>query len=155
MGTFTMIYCDTSLMVAALIPERASDRVQAWLQEQAEATLCISDWVVTEFSSALGIKLRLGKLPADRQSPILARWRQTIADQLTLLPVPQPAFALAARYCEMPATGLRGGDALHLAVAALGGHALATLDARLAEGAQAVGVGVLPLVGPANARGGV
>ena len=138
-----MIYCDTSLMVASLIPEGASDSVQAWLAEQAEGTLCISDWVVTEFSSALGIKLRRGVLPADRQSHILAEWRARIADQLTLLPVPQPAFALAARYCEMPATGLRGSDALHLAVAALGGHALATLDARLAEGAQAVGVRVV------------
>ena len=39
----------------------------------------------------------------------------------------------------------RAADALHLAVAALGGHALATLDARLAEGAQAVGVRVLAL----------
>ena len=138
-----MIYCDTSLVVASLIPESASDRVQAWLQEQAEGTLCISDWVVTEFSSALGIKLRRGDLPAERQSDILARWRATIADQLTPLPVPQPAFALAARYCEMPATGLRAADALHLAVAALGGHTLATLDARLAEGAQAVGVRVV------------
>ena len=138
-----MIYCDTSLMIASLIPEGASDSVQAWLAEQAEGTLCISDWVVTEFSSALGIKLRRGVIPADRQSHILAEWRARIADQLTLLPVPQPAFALAARYCEMPATGLRGSDALHLAVAALGGHALATLDARLAEGAQAVGVRVV------------
>ena len=43
----------------------------------------------------------------------------------------------------MVATTLRGGDALHLAVAALGGHALATLDPRLAEGAQAVGVRVV------------
>ena len=142
-----MIYCDTSLMIASLIPEGASDSVQAWLAEQAEGTLCISDWVVTEFSSALGIKLRRGVIPADRQSHILAEWRARIADQLTLLPVPQPAFALAARYCEMPATGLRGSDALHLAVAALGGHALATLDARLVEGAQAVGVRVVPIGG--------
>ena len=143
MGPANMIYCDTSLVVASLIPEGASDRVQAWLEGQAQGTLCISDWVVTEFSSALGIKLRRGVLPADRQSDILAQWRAMIAGQLILLPVPQPAFALAARYCEMPATGLRGGDALHLAVAALGGHALATLDARLAEGAQAVGVRVV------------
>lgn len=34
-------------------------------------------------------------------------------------------------------------DALHLAVAAPGGHALATLDTRLAEGAQGVGVRVV------------
>ncbi len=35
-----------------------------------------------------------------------------------------------------------GNQKLHLAIAALGGHALATLDARLAEGAQAVEVRV-------------
>ena len=39
----------------------------------------------------------------------------------------------------------RAADALHLAVAALGGHALATLDARLAERARAVGMRVVTL----------
>ena len=138
-----MIYCDTSLLIASLIPEAATEKVQIWLQKQAEGTLCISDWVITEFSSALAIKIRRGVLPADRQGDMIARWQTMIAEQLTLLPVPQPAFALAARYCEMKATNLRAADALHLAVAALGGHALATLDARLVEGAQAVGVRVV------------
>ena len=46
-------------------------------------------------------------------------------------------------------------DAFDLAVAALGGHALATLDARLAEGAQAVGVrvvGIAQLSGTTSER---
>ena len=46
-------------------------------------------------------------------------------------------------YSKLIDSILRAADALHLAVAALGGHALATLDARLAEGAQAVGVRVV------------
>ena len=66
-----------------------------------------------------------------------------VAERLTLLPVPPPAFALAARFCDMNATGLRAGDALHLAVASLGGHALATLDKVMAEAAGAVGVMVV------------
>lgn len=140
-----MIYCDTSLLVAAVTPEGASGTVQAWLEGQATGSLCISDWVITEFSSALAIKVRRGVLPADRQADILARWRAMIAEQLTVVVVPQPAFALGARFCEMKAADLRSGDALHLAVASLGGHALATLDARMAEGAQAVGVRVLEL----------
>ncbi len=43
----------------------------------------------------------------------------------------------------MKRSPLRAGDALHLAVASLGGHALATLDARMKEGAVAVGVRVV------------
>ena len=138
-----MIYCDTSLLVTALSVEARSTEVQRWLAEQDIATLCISDWVVTEFSSAVALKLRRGEFTADDGATALANWRTVQQERLVLLPVPQPAFALAARYCEMPATGLRAADALHLAVAALGGHALATLDARLAEGVQAVGVRVV------------
>lgn len=64
------------------------------------------------------------------------------ADQFTVIPVPDAAYDLAASYCDMIASSLRAADKLHLAIAALGGHALATLDARLAEGAQAVEVRV-------------
>ena len=138
-----MIYCDTSLLVTALSVEPRSPEVQRWLAEQAAGTLCISDWVVTEFSSAVALKLRRGEFTLEDGATALANWDTVRRERLTLLPVPQPAFALAARYCEMPAIGLRAADALHLAVAALGGHALATLDARLAEGAQAVGVRVV------------
>ena len=55
---------------------------------------------------------------------------------------PRDQSALVRRQPRRPS---RAADALHLAVAALGGHALATLDARLAEGAQAQGVRVLAL----------
>ena len=143
MGHASMIYCDTSLLITALTVEPRSIEVQRWLADQAAATLCISDWVVTEFSSAVALKLRRGDLTLADVASAMANWRMAQQDKLVTIPVLQPAFALAARYCEMPATGLRAADALHLAVAALGGHALATLDARLAEGARAVGVRVV------------
>ncbi len=138
-----MIYCDTSLLVAALSREAATEAVQQWLSQQAEGVLSISDWVITEFSSAVSIKLRRGEIPVQRKADLLAQWQQMIAERLTVVPVPQPAFALAARFCDRHELGLRAGDALHLAVASLGGHALATLDARMREGAAAVGVRVV------------
>jgi hypothetical protein len=41
------------LLVAALANEAATERVQIWLERQPPERLLISDWVVTEFASAL------------------------------------------------------------------------------------------------------
>jgi uncharacterized protein len=55
-----MLYLDTPLLVAALTNEAETERMQHWLGRQPEDNLAISDWVTTEFSSALSIKLGTG-----------------------------------------------------------------------------------------------
>ena len=137
-----MIYCDTSLLVTALTDEWRSERAQQWLAAQPSGALCISHWVITEFSSALAIKLRRNDMPVEERGRILAEWQAVQRDRLAILPVTAEAFALAARFCDRHETGLRSGDALHLAVTLLGGHSLATLDRAMAEAAIAVGVAV-------------
>lgn len=137
-----MIYCDTSLLVASLTSEPATAIVQRWLGEQDAGALCISGWVVTEFSSALAIKLRSGELSVAQRADVLTHWRSMLSENLVMIPVPQPAYDLAARFADRHELKVRAGDALHLAIASLAGVPLATLDRVMALAAVAVGVTV-------------
>ena len=138
-----MIYCDTSLLVSALTVEVHSTGAKSWLADQIAGDLCISNWVITEFSSAISLKMRRKEVTTQEHTKVLAHWRTFQMDHLSLLPVPHHAFDLAARFADQYQLGLRASDALHLAVASLGGHSLATLDKVMAEAAGAVGVMVV------------
>ncbi len=137
-----MIYVDASVIVAALTPEENTTRAYAWLTERPRGSLGFSGWVVTEVSSALARKVRIGTLSGGERDRILHDWRHLRTDSFISLPVPVGAFEEAARLIDYPRSVLRAGDALHLAIASLGGHGLATFDAQLAEAATRAGVPV-------------
>jgi uncharacterized protein len=140
-----MLYLDTSLLVSALTNEEETEAVQEWLAQQDARELTISDWVMTEFSSALSIKLQTGQLATEHRAAALATLTRLAAETFRVLAVERPSFRAAARLADQHALNLRAGDALHLAVCADHGAMLCTLDRRLGEAGPLVGVETLLL----------
>jgi predicted nucleic acid-binding protein len=135
-----MRYLDTSVLVAALTREEATGRVQAWLAAQPAGSLAISEWVHTEFASALSIKVRTGELGVEERAAVLAAFARHIRKSFHVLPIPAEAFRVAAVHLNGHELGLRAGDALHLAIAQAHGATLCTLDRRMAAAATSLGV---------------
>jgi predicted nucleic acid-binding protein len=128
------------LIVAALTNEARTSDAQAWLQAQPLDGVTISEWTITEFSSALSLKLRVGAISADQRALALASFSRLAERSFQVVAVTGAMFRKAATLADQYSLAIRAGDALHLAAALDHGVTVWTLDERIARAGPALGV---------------
>ena len=138
------VYVDTSALVALVTAEPRSASLRAWLRSHAGSALVSADWCVPEVASALSIKVRSGALEAGIADEAWGEFGAACDGLLDLMPVAPADFSFAAQMCRGVPSGLRAGDALHLAVALRAEcDSMLCLDATLNRNAQASGLAVI------------
>jgi predicted nucleic acid-binding protein len=136
------LYLDTCVLVAALTREPETDAALAFLSMYSTHTLIVSEWVSTEFACAASMKVRAWQLqPSERQRAL--ELFGALRGSLDFIDITRDHFAAAAKLATESATGLRAGDALHLAVTAVLGLTLCSFDRKLVAAATEIGIETL------------
>jgi len=131
-----MIYVDTSVLVALCTHETKSAAVSRWYAKCTQE-LVSAAWCVTEFASALGLKQRTKQLTPEEATAAWGLFESLCVNDLQLLPVEPELFNRAALLTLDASSGLRAGDALHLACALQAKvKRIATLDSGFAVNAK-------------------
>lgn len=134
-------YLDASVLVPLFVSEPSSPVVKRWVASQPLDGITASRWGAVEFASAIGNRARRGDLTAAAGSAALASFERDFAEALGLEEAVPDDLDFARRCIAHFDRGLRGGDALHIAVALrTDALVLVTLDRRLADAARAFGL---------------
>jgi predicted nucleic acid-binding protein len=144
-----MVYLDTSVLVALHTREPMTEVVQDWFDAAGSNPCVTATWTVTEFASALGIKQRTRQITAREAKNAWQSFSDQHAVGLRLLDSERASFLDAAALIRADASGLRGGDALHLTVARRNGiTSIASLDLVMTRMARKLGMGTVDFKQP-------
>ena len=129
-----MIYLDTSFVAPLVITEDSSDAVEALVMKVKSGELATSMWTQIELASLVARKLRTGELSAAKAEAVRREFDRVLKESFAILLPGAADFTAATRLLAVPKTGLRAGDAFHLAVAANhGAKKILTLDQGLVK----------------------
>ena len=112
-----MLYFDTSFLAPLILRETTSDKIAAFVRRLPAPELAVSQWTRVEFSSLIAREVRMGGLDVQAAARADARFEAMVDESFSVLLPAAEDFDLAKRYLGTFKTGLRAGDALHLAVA--------------------------------------
>lgn len=112
-----MLYFDTSFLAPLVLPESTSEKIAAFVRTLPVEELTVSHWTRVEFSSLIARDVRMSVLDAAAGARADARFEAMVDASFAVLLPNADDFGLAKRYLGKFNTGLRAGDALHLAIA--------------------------------------
>jgi predicted nucleic acid-binding protein len=112
-----VLYFDTSFLAPLVLPESTSDKIAAFVRRLPVEELTVSHWTRVEFSSLIARDVRMSVLDAAAGARAGARFEAMVDASFAVLLPNADDFGLAKRYLGKFNTGLRAGDALHLAIA--------------------------------------
>jgi uncharacterized protein len=112
-----MLYFDTSFLVPLVQREGTSDEVELFLKTLPTDELTVSQWTCVELSSLLARDVRTGILSPEKALKADAEFDDLIRGSFLVIVPGADDFQRARQYLRHYETGLRAGDALHLAIA--------------------------------------
>ncbi|MFY9969955.1 MAG: type II toxin-antitoxin system VapC family toxin [Roseiarcus sp.] len=112
-----MCYFDTSFLTPLIREEKTSSRIARFIAGLPTGELAISQWTEVEVASLLARHARMGAIRSDEAREVNALFEHIVRRSFVVLSPGSGDYILARRYLRDYETGLRAGDALHLAIA--------------------------------------
>lgn len=132
------VYLDASVLVSLLV-----DDANTALARQLNRTtplVAVSQWTLVECSSAFARLSRMGRLAPGEQAELEDSLDHWASRGPRVILASSDDFDVSRRFVRNSQSGLRGADALHLAIVAREALTLATFDIVLARAASEFGV---------------
>lgn len=144
-----MRYFDTSFLAPLVLPEATSEPISGFLGALPDDDLAVSDWTRVEFASLLAREVRMGGLDVGTAREAGSQFERMIGESFVVLLPNRDDFERAREWLSNFETGLRAGDALHLAIAGnRAADAIYSLDKLMIAGGKTLGLpasaGTLP-----------
>lgn len=136
-----MFYLDTSFVGPLFVQEDTTARALAWLERNRQVPLLASPWLAVEFASSLARRVRMKDIDATTADALFERFADWQTERCQMLDATAGDFANAAAAVRQYGSGLRAGDALHLALARNNGNlTVMTFDHGMRRAAALLGI---------------
>ncbi|HEX3653807.1 MAG TPA: type II toxin-antitoxin system VapC family toxin [Rhizomicrobium sp.] len=136
-------YFDTSFLMPLVRREATSERVTDFLGGLAGTPLSTSHWTRVELCSAIARHVRMKVLRPAEAHTAMGNFQNGILQSFSLSAVTLHDWATAVSYLQNFETGLRAGDALHLAIGRNNNaQAIYSLDDRMIRAGKLLGLPV-------------
>ena len=132
------VYLDASVVVSLFVAD--ANTLRAWRLVELHPVAVISLWTIAEFSSALGVQDRMGRLKTKERALAEAKLDQWLGAGIEQIAPTAEDYLTVRRILRASQLNLRTPDALHLALCGRLRADLASFDKRMVQAAGELGI---------------